>query len=90
MKDMPPDQKEKMKEMMKQKMPGADGGQYVEPVLKKAGEGKVNGVSCTKYDVFKGDEKVRQHCVARLEQYRGREGNDDRYAPHGGFYGPDG
>ena len=63
MKDMPPDQREKMKEMMKQKMPGS-GGPYVEPVLKKAGEGKVNGVSCARYDVYKGDEKVRPPCVA--------------------------
>jgi hypothetical protein len=73
MKDMPPDQQEKMKEMMKQKMPGAGSGQYVEPVLKKAGEGKVNGVSCTKYDVFKGSEKVRQHCVADWNSIQGGE-----------------
>lgn len=71
MKDMPPDQKEKMKEMMKQRMPGADGGQYVEPVLKKAGEAKVNGISCTKYDVFKGNDKVRQHCVASWNSIEG-------------------
>lgn len=73
MKNMPPDQREKMKEMMKQKMPGADGGQYVEPVLKKAGAGNVNGVSCTKYDVFKGDEKIRQHCVADWNSIQGGE-----------------
>jgi hypothetical protein len=72
MKDMPPDQQEKMKEMMKQKMPGG-GGQYVEPVLKKAGEGNVNGVPCTKYDVFKGNEKVRQHCVANWSSIQGGE-----------------
>ena len=71
MKDMPPDQQEKMREMMRQKMPGAGGGKYVEPVLKKAGEGNVNGVSCTKYDVFRGDEKVRQHCVANWNSIEG-------------------
>lgn len=71
MKDLPPDQREKMKEMMKQKMPGAGGGPYVEPVFKKAGEGKVNGVSCAKYDVYKGDEKVRQHCVADWNSIEG-------------------
>ena len=71
MKDMPPDQREKMQEMMKQKMPGAGGGPYVEPVLKKAGEGKVSGVSCEKYDVYKGDEKVRQHCVANWNSIEG-------------------
>lgn len=71
MKDMPPDQREKMKEMMKQKMPGLGGGEYVEPVLKKAGEGKVNGVSCAKYDVYKGDERIRQHCVADWNSIEG-------------------
>ena len=71
MKDMPPDQREKMMEMMKQRMPGAGGGAYVEPVLKKAGDGKVGGVSCVKYDVYKGDEKVRQHCVADWNSIEG-------------------
>ena len=73
MKDMPPDQREKVKEMMKQRMQGADGGPYVEPVLKKAGEAKVNGIPCTKYDVFKGDNKVRQHCVASWNSIEGGE-----------------
>ena len=73
MKDMPPDQKEKMMEMMKQKMPGMGGEPYVEPVLKKVGEGNVNGVSCVKYDVYKGDEKVRQHCVANWNSIEGGE-----------------
>jgi hypothetical protein len=71
MKDMPPDQQEKMREIMRQKMPGAGGGKYVEPVLKKAGEVNVNGVSCTKYDVFRGDEKVRQHCFANWNSIEG-------------------
>lgn len=73
MKDMPPDQRQKMEEMMKQKMPGMGGGSYVEPVLKKAGEGSVNGVTCVKYDVYKGDEKVRQHCVANWNSIQGGE-----------------
>ncbi|HSC34310.1 MAG TPA: hypothetical protein VLG45_03465, partial [Thermodesulfobacteriota bacterium] len=33
--------------------------------------GKVNGVSCAKYDVFRGDEKVRQHCVANWNSIQG-------------------
>lgn len=73
MKDMPPDQREKMKEMMKSKMPGMGGEEYVEPVLKKVGSGKVNGVSCTKYDVYRGDEKIRQHCVANWNSVEGGE-----------------
>lgn len=72
MKNMPPDQRAKMEEMMKQKLHGAYGsGTYVEPVLKKAGTGSVNGISCTKYDVFKGDEKIRQHCVANWNSIEG-------------------
>lgn len=73
MKDMPPDQREQMMEMMKQKMPGMGGGSYVEPVLKKVGEGNVKGVSCVKYDVYRGDEKVRQHCVANWNSIQGGE-----------------
>jgi hypothetical protein len=74
MKNMPPDQRAKMEEMMKQKMPGAyGGGTYVAPVLKKTGTGSVNGISCTKYDVFKGDVKVRQHCVANWNSIQGGE-----------------
>jgi hypothetical protein len=74
MKNMPPDQRAKMEEMIKQKMPGAyGGGKYVEPVLKKVGTGSVNGISCTKYDVYKGDEKIRQHCVANWKSIEGGE-----------------
>jgi len=73
MKDMPPDQREQVKQMMKSKMPGMGGGEYVEPVLKKVGPGEVNGIKCTKYDVYKGDEKVRQHCVASWSSIEGGE-----------------
>lgn len=73
MKDMPPEQREQLKEMMKGKMPGMAGGDYVEPVLKKTGSGEVNGISCIKYDVFKGDEKIRQHCVANWNSIEGGE-----------------
>lgn len=73
MKDMPPDQREKIKEMMKSKMPGMGGGEYVEPVLKEVGTGEVNGIKCTKYDVYKGDERVRQHCVAKWSSIEGGE-----------------
>lgn len=73
MKDMPPEQREQVKQMMKSKMPGMGAGEYVEPVLKKAGSGEVNGIKCTKYDVYKGDEKVRQHCVASWSSIEGGE-----------------
>ncbi len=73
MKDMPADQREQIKEMMKTKMPGMGGGDYVEPVLKKVGSGKVNGIACMKYDVYRGDEKIRQHCVANWNSVEGGE-----------------
>jgi len=57
MKSLPPDQREQMKQMM------GTGGDYVEPVLKKTGKGEVNGISCEKYDVLKGADKIRQYCV---------------------------
>ncbi len=63
MKNVPPEHREMMKKMMKDKMPGAGNSDYIDPVLKKTGAGNVNGYSCTKYDVYKGDEKVRQHCI---------------------------
>lgn len=49
---------------MKERMQGGvQGDEGTEPVLKRAGSGEVNGYPCVKYDVYKGDEKVRQHCV---------------------------
>ena len=71
MKNVPPEQREMMKKMMKDKMPGMDNTPYVEPVLKKAGSGSVNGYSCTKYDVYKGNEKIRQHCITNWSDIKG-------------------
>lgn len=64
MKDATPEEREMMGKMMKGRMPGIGDGGYVEPVLKKVGTGKANGYSCTKYDVFRGEVKISQHCVA--------------------------
>jgi len=71
MKKVPPEQREMMKNMMKDKMPNMDNSNYVEPVLKKAGSGNVNGYSCTKYDVYKGSEKIRQHCITNWSGIKG-------------------
>ena len=49
---------------------------YVEPVLKKVGSDNVNGYACTKYDVYKGVEKARQHCVTKWSNI---EGGDEIY-----------
>lgn len=65
MKSLPPDQREQMKQMM------GMGGDYVEPVLKKTGKGEVNGISCEKYDVLKGADKIRQYCVTPWSSIEG-------------------
>jgi len=65
--NLPPEQREQMKQMM-----GMGGSSdYVEPVLKKTGSGEVNGVACQKYDVFKGSEKVREYCVTQWGNIEG-------------------
>lgn len=73
MKNVPPEQREMMRKMMKDKMPGMGNTRYVEPVLKKSGSGTVNGYKCTKYDVYKGDRKVRQHCITDWSNIKGGE-----------------
>lgn len=69
---MPPDQKEQMMKMMKSQMPGM-GEEYVEPVLKEVGSSKAGPYTCTVYDVYKGDVRVRQHCVAKWSNIEGGE-----------------
>lgn len=65
--NLPPEQREQMKQMM-----GMGGSSdYVEPVLKKTGSGEVNGVACQKYDVFQGSEKVREYCVTQWGNIEG-------------------
>lgn len=71
MKNVPPEQREMMKKMMKDKMPDMGNTNYVEPVLKQSGKASVNGYSCTKYDVYKGKEKVRQHCITNWSNIKG-------------------
>jgi hypothetical protein len=64
MKDATPEERAMMEKMMKDRMPGMGGDKEAEPVLKKAGTAKVNSYSCTNYDVYRGEEKISQHCVA--------------------------
>ena len=71
MKDATPEEREMMEKMMKGRMPGMGDSEYVEPVLKKAGTGKANGYSCTKYDVYRGEVKISQHCVASWSSVEG-------------------
>ena len=69
MKDATPEERAMMEKMMKGRMPGM--GESVEPILKKAGATKVNAYSCTIYDVYRGDEKTSQHCVASWSSIEG-------------------
>lgn len=71
MKNVPPEQREMMKKMMKDKMPGMSGKNHTEPVLKKSGSGTVNGYSCTKYDIYKGNELIRKHCITSWNNIKG-------------------
>ena len=74
MKDMTPEEKEMMNNMMKGRMPSImEHSIYIEPVLKKAGSDKINGYSCIKYDVYKSKEKTRQYCVTDWSNIYGSE-----------------
>ncbi len=64
LKDVPPEKREMVKKMMKERMPGMAGGEVQEPQIKKVGSAKVGDYTCTKYDVYKGEVKIMQHCVA--------------------------
>ncbi len=72
MKDATPEEKAMMEKVMKGRMPGGMGdSEDVEPVLKKVGTGKANGYNCIKYDVYRGESKIRQHCVASWDSIVG-------------------
>lgn len=71
MKDVPADKREMVEEMMKKRMPGMAGGEEVELEIKKVGSGKSGDYSCTKYDVYKGQEKIMQHCVTPWSKIKG-------------------
>lgn len=71
MKDASPEERAMMEKMMKGRLPGAGESDTVEPTLKKAGSSTVNGYSCTIYDVYRGDVKTSQHCVANWDSIQG-------------------
>ena len=73
MKDATPEEREMMEKMMKGRMPGMGDSEIVEPVIKKVGSSKVNSYSCTLYDVYRGDVKTSQHCVASWSSIEGGE-----------------
>lgn len=71
MKDASPEERAMMEKMMKDRMPGMGGDKETEPVLKKAGTTNVNNYSCTQYDVYRGEERISQHCVASWSSIEG-------------------
>ena len=71
LKDMPPEQREQMKNMMKDKMPGMGNSDYVEPVIKKSGSDTVKGYSCTNYDIYRGKKLYRKSCVTKWGNIEG-------------------
>ncbi len=69
LKNLPPEQREMMKKYMKKNIsPHAN---YVEPVIKKSGKGKVNGIPCVKYDVYKEKKRTRQYCITSWDKVEG-------------------
>lgn len=74
MKDMTPEEKEMMKNMMKGRIPNIiEHSEYIEPVLKSTGTDNINGYSCTRYEVYRGNEKTRQYCVTDWSNITGSE-----------------
>ena len=66
LKALPPEQRAKMEQMMKGRMPAAAAGPKI--AYDAEGSGTVNGFSCTKYDKVEGAEKTAELCVAQPAQ----------------------
>jgi hypothetical protein len=68
---MSPEERAMMEKVMKGKMPTMKDTKHIEPTLKQAGSGNVSGYACTKYEVYKGSEKVRDLCVTSWSNIEG-------------------
>ncbi|MCU1339541.1 MAG: hypothetical protein JWO19_5122 [Bryobacterales bacterium] len=68
LKNMPPEQRKMVEQMMKGKMPQA--AQAPRTVYTAKGSGTVNGFSCTKYEGLQGAEKVAEVCAAQPAQIK--------------------
>jgi len=71
LKDMSPEEREQMKNLMKDKMPGMGNSDYIEPVIKKSGSDTVKGYSCTNYDIYKENKLYRKSCVTKWGNIKG-------------------
>jgi hypothetical protein len=68
LKNLPPEQRKMMEQMMGGSMPDMMGGQE-KPVFKLTSKNKkIAGYSCTLYEGFEGSEKVREVWTASLDQ----------------------
>ena len=72
MKNMTPEQRKMMEQVMKGKMPQAAAPAAPAPktVYTAKGSGSVNGFSCTKYDGMQGAQKVAEVCAASPSQIK--------------------
>lgn len=73
LKDVPPEQREMMKRMMKDQMPGMGDPAVARPELKRSGSTTVNGYKCDLYDVYANNKKIMQHCITQWSNIEGGE-----------------
>jgi hypothetical protein len=66
MKNLPPEQRAQIEQLMRGRMGQAGAGGAVGPTTYTAkGSGSVNGFACTKYEGMRGSEKVAELCAAK-------------------------
>jgi Domain of unknown function (DUF4412) len=70
MKNLPPEQRKMVEQMMKGKMPQAAANAAPKTVYTAKGGGSVSGFSCTKYEGMEGNQKVADVCAASASQIR--------------------
>jgi hypothetical protein len=70
MKNMSPQQKAMMEQMMKGKMPQQAAPQRINTVYTAKGAATVNGFSCTRYDGVRSGQKIAEVCAAQPTQLR--------------------
>ncbi len=70
LKNLPPEQRKMVEQMMKGKMPQAAANAAPKTVYTAKGSGSVNGFSCTKYEGVEGTQKVADICAASASQIK--------------------
>ncbi len=62
--DAPEEFRNQIQESMKRKLESMEKVDYVDPIIVESGRKMVNEYSCTIYEIYKRDEKIREYCVA--------------------------